>query len=158
MRSTVGPYARCTLALAAVCVLSLPWSVQAQAARSLQPRLASTTDTRPLTERLVLQVFTRTGLRLFDTGYGTLQPVVALAQLVPGHAWSLGVYIYRDPTLAAATFRAESASWRASGFTVKQIQNVVVTVVPKGRILGTRARPEPMPAQIAKALVLLARG
>jgi hypothetical protein len=103
----------------------------------------------------VIRAFRSAGIRLIDTGYGTLQPVTALAGIKPYAGQSIAVYVYLTASMATQSFNANAREWRASGFAVAQAKNVVVTVVPKGRILGIKAPPLALPAIVGKGLASL---
>jgi hypothetical protein len=103
----------------------------------------------------VLRAFRGAGIKLADTAFGTLQPVKALAETRRRPDWSVAVYIYRSEHLAGQSFNANIRSWRESGFAASWIRNVVVTVVPKGRILRIKAPAQPLPKPVAEALSTL---
>jgi hypothetical protein len=103
----------------------------------------------------VIRAFAGAGIKLMDAGYGTATPVAALQEIRPRHAWTVGVYVYADPSRARQSFRSNVNSWRASGVAVQQLKNVLVTAVFKGFRLGSKARPQPMPRPVVDALATL---
>ena len=101
----------------------------------------------------VVRAFRNVGIVLVDTAYGTLQPVTALATPKPSHGWSVAVYVYPTEQGARDSYNGNMKAWRASGFAVTKLKNVVVTVVPVGAKLGAKKRrPLAMPALVTKAL------
>jgi hypothetical protein len=101
----------------------------------------------------VVRAFKNVGIELVDTAYGTLQPVTALATPRPRNGWSVAVYVYPTERGARDSYVGNMKAWRASGFAVTKLNNVVVTVVPVGAKLGAKKRkPLVMPALVTKAL------
>src|SRR6202012_1786529 len=104
----------------------------------------------------VLRAFKKVGAPLYNPGSGLVvgSPVTSLTTLRPVQGWNAAVYIYPNVRDAKASFNAGSKTWRAAGFAARTLRNVVVTVVPKGRVLSHKAKPWPMPETVVKALDL----
>jgi hypothetical protein len=106
----------------------------------------------------VVRAFKQAGVPLYNPGSGLVvgSPVTSLTTLRPVQGWNAAIYIYPSVREAKASFNAGSKRWRAAGFAAQTLRNLVVTVVPKGRVLSHKAKPWPMPKTVVKALDLLA--
>ena len=138
-------------------IVTASWGVLASAAQQASAR-ASRFSAPRYTEGEVLGAFRSAGIKLADTAYGSLQPVKTLAEVNRRPDWALAVYVYRTKQLAGLSFNANIRAWRESGFAASWTKNVVVTVVPRGRILGVKARARPLPEPVAAALSTLING
>jgi hypothetical protein len=148
------------LAVSRLCVLALLvtaiWAVGAGAASQASPR-TSASALKLYRSGQVMRAFKASGIQLVDPFYGSLQPVTVLTTVEPYHGWNVAAYVYPTQRGADQTFNGNIREWRASGFAARQVRNVVVTVVPKGRTLGVKARPFAMPAVVAKTLTSIGR-
>jgi hypothetical protein len=149
---------RATLArlLFLVLATAVVWPTWATAAREGSTRFARSRVV--YTEPEVLRAFSRVGDKLYDAGYGYPgfgSNVAVAVTTSPHQGWNVAVYIYPRVSLAAASFRNRASTWRASGMAAEQLQNLVVAVVPKGRVLSRKAPPWPMPQLVLKALAIV---
>ena len=139
---------RSSLAVAAAAVaLGCGIGAQASANASRAARLYS--------KDAIFKAFSHQGLPLYDTGYNDFNPVTALASIKPHDGWSLGVYIFRTKKKASDDFNATAKQWKRSGMAVTQVENVVITAVPKGASLARPAKPWPMPQLVLNAIASL---
>ena len=111
-----------------------------------------------LSQRDVVKAFASSGLKLQNPEIGFLQPVTTLNLLNPNPDYTLGVSIYPSATGAKRAYLSGAAGWRASGYAVALVRNVLVAVVPRGAKLGRKAaRLFPMPPPIAASVARLNR-
>jgi hypothetical protein len=104
----------------------------------------------------VLRAFHEAGIKLVDQAPGEQLPVIQLGDTAHRHRpWSIAVYIYPKESLAAAVFAGSARRWRASGFAVQRLGNVLVAVAPTGRTLSKNAPAFPMPAVVKSAIAAL---
>jgi hypothetical protein len=104
----------------------------------------------------VTRAFRKSGIALYDTGYGAVQPVKAFASTAPHQGWNVAVYIYVTPLAATESYNGSVKAWHNAGMAAAVKKNIVVAVVPKNRIaIGKSAKPFPMPELVAKTLASL---
>ena len=93
---------------------------------------------------------------MYNPLLGAEEGAVTLTAADPHVAYDAGATIYPSTRRASMIFQEEMAEWVRSGFDVALRGNVIVTVVPKGAVLGHKARFRiPMPAAVAKSLGIL---
>jgi hypothetical protein len=80
-----------------------------------------------------------------------------LTSVRPHQGWSVAAYIYPTTNQANASFSQDVGEWSASGIESVQVKNLVVVVVPRGRLLTRRAHFFAMPKLVYKALGLLTK-
>ena len=78
-----------------------------------------------------------------------------LATVRPHQGWSLAAYIYPTTNQANASFAQDVGEWSASGIESVELENLVVVVIPRGHLLGRRARFFAMPKLVYEALDIL---
>jgi hypothetical protein len=101
----------------------------------------------------VVHAFAKAGIRLVDQAPGEIIQVKQFADTPhKGRPWSIAVYIYPNERQASAVFNGSVSRWRASGFAVRKVGNVVVAVGPTGATLAKRSKPFAMPSIVASAL------
>ena len=134
-------------------------SIVVAAALVAQPASGQTTSASKahLYKRDVMKAFSSAGLKLWDPLEATWEanPALELVQN-PHPGWSLGIVVYSVEATAAKSFSDNTKQWQASGFAARRVKNVVVVVVPTGRVLGKSAAVFPMPRSVATALASLA--
>lgn len=82
--------------------------------------------------------------------------VVSLTATNPQGAYNIGATLYPTARYASTVFGGAQPGWVKAGFDVALRGNVIITVVPKGAVLGRKARSRiPMPAAVVKSLALL---
>ncbi len=126
-----------------------------QASAAGQTSAHAAKGARIYNKNAVFKAFGHQGLPLYDTGYNDFNPVTALASIRPHDGWSLGVYIFRSKKLALVDYKATAKQWKRAGMAVSQVENVVVTAVPKGASLSRPAKPWPMPQLVLNAIAAL---
>ncbi|HEX5584073.1 hypothetical protein [Gaiella sp.] len=102
--------------------------------------------------RAVLVAFRAQGIKLVDANAGSLSPVTTLSSPRPRDGWRVGVFLYPNVVSAKRSFDDNVKVWRSSGMAAARQKNVVVTVVPNGRVIGRKAKPWPMPKPVARAI------
>lgn len=140
-------------------VTTAVWAGWAGVAQQASAR--SNTSAGVYTVNEVLRAFTKAGVGLYDTEYdfpGLGGSVAELATVRPHQGWNVAVYVYPRSSEAAASFRTDAGEWHASGMAAVELKNLVVTVVPKGRLVGRKAPPFPMPQLVVKALAVFSPG
>jgi hypothetical protein len=111
-----------------------------------------------LSERAVLRAFRSSGVALWNPQAGFMQSVTTLTLQNPVSSYTLGVSIYPTTVDARQAFRGGVAAWREAGDAVALVRNVIVAVVPRGAVIGHKARrPFAMPARISESLAHLQR-
>jgi hypothetical protein len=100
----------------------------------------------------VQAAFKAQGIKLIDPSAGTISSVATLASAKPQDGWRVGVFVYPTVTSAKRSFDDNVKLWRSSGMAAARQKNVVVTVVPNGRVVGRKAKPWPMPAPVVRAI------
>jgi hypothetical protein len=104
----------------------------------------------------VISAFRKSGIGLYDAGYGAVQPVTELATTKAHEGWNLAVYIYLTPHAAAESYNGSIKTWRGAGMTAALKKNIVVAVVPKDRTsIGKSGSPFALPGLVAKILASL---
>jgi hypothetical protein len=104
----------------------------------------------------VMRAFSHVGIKLVDQAPGEALPVIQLGDTAHRHRpWSIAVYLYPSERQAAAVYAGSAKRWRASGFAVLRLTNMIVAVVPTGRTLAKKAPPFPMPAVVKSAIAAL---
>lgn len=137
---------RCVIAVVLVC------SAASAASAAARP------GTAILTQGDVVKAFAGSGLKLQNPEIGFLQPVTTLNLLDPNPDYTLGVSIYPSTTGARRAYQSGEPGWRASGYAVALVRNVLVAVVPRGARLGHKVQKQfPMPAPISASVARLNR-
>jgi hypothetical protein len=112
----------------------------------------------------VHRAFSSVKIKLATTESGNeSQSVTALTAVVGtklSHTTPFGVavWVYPSEALAAQAFRAGAPQWRSNGIATRQVRNLVVIAVPKGREIGTQGPMFRMPLLVRRALAALKRG
>jgi hypothetical protein len=139
--------------MVAVLAATIVWAACLTAQASAHP---SASAAKKYSESTVTRAFRASGIGLYDTGYGALQPVTTLASTKPHQGWNVEVYIYLTPADASASYRGSIKEWQGAGMAAAVKKNVVVAVVPKNRLtIAKSAKPWPMPELVAKTLASL---
>jgi hypothetical protein len=139
--------------LAAVLATTVVWAGFAAAQASAQPAHATVTK---YGRTAVIKAFRKSGIGLYDEGYGAIQPVTELASTQAHQGWNLAVYIYLTPNAAAASYNGSIKTWHGAGMAAALKKNIVVAVVPKNRIsIGKAGSPFALPELVAKTLASL---
>jgi hypothetical protein len=137
----------------AVLVTTVVWVGGAAAQASAQPSRATVTK---YGRTVVIRAFRKSGIGLYDAGFGAVQPVTELASTEAHQGWNLAIYIYLTPAAAAESYNGSIKSWRGAGMAAALKKNLVVAVVPKNRIaIGKSASPFALPVLITKTLASL---
>jgi hypothetical protein len=112
---------------------------------------------RALSSSEVVRAFAASGVTMYDPMLGAEMDAVSLTATNSPRAYDVGATIYPSARLADLVYHGEMPEWVAAGFDVALRGNVIVTVVPKGAVLGRKPRSRvPMPAAITKSLGILA--
>jgi hypothetical protein len=112
-------------------------------------------------EAAVVHAFNSVNIKLHGRPAGNhSQPVTAYTAVVPETVthkkpWAVQVWVYPDSDVAAQAYTVGIPSWRANGLATAHLENLIVTVVPKGVSIGTTAPAFPMPGLVTKALTKL---
>jgi hypothetical protein len=112
-------------------------------------------------EASVVHAFRSVNIKLHGRPAGNhSQPVTAYTAVVPTSVthkkpWAVQIWVYPDSDVAAQAYTLGIPSWRENGLATAHLQNVIVTVVPKGVAIGISAPAFPMPGLVAKALTKL---
>jgi len=139
--------------LAAVLATTVVWVACAAAQASAQPTRATVTK---YGKTAVIKAFRKSGIGLYDAGYGAIQPVTELASTQAHQGWNLAIYIYLTPHAAAESYNGSIKTWRGAGMAAALKKNIVVAVVPKNRItIGKTGSPFALPELVAKTLASL---
>jgi hypothetical protein len=139
--------------LVAVLATTVVWAGFAAAQASAQPTRVSVTK---YGRSAVIKAFRKSGIGLYDAGYGAVQPVTELASTKAHQGWNLAVYIYLTPGAAAQSYNGSIKTWRGAGMAAALKKNIVVAVVPKNRITIAKAgSPFALPALVTKTLASL---
>jgi hypothetical protein len=149
----VDPLAQPRILLLALLALVLSVTpASAAAARS------SGRTTSGLSSAAVVRAFHALGVKLVaETAGNSSQPVTVLTAVVPRkltHAkpWAVEVFVYPDRLAAVQAFDAGDAGWRNDGLAAAHANNLIVTVVPKGQVIGSYGPPFAMPLLVRHAL------
>ena len=114
--------------------------------------------TSGLSAGVVVRAFHALGVKLAaETAGNSSQPVTVLSAVVPRkltHAkpWAVEVFVYPDQLAAVQAFDAGAAGWRNDGLAAARANNLIVTVVPKGQVIGSYGPPFAMPQLVRHAL------
>jgi hypothetical protein len=100
----------------------------------------------------VRAAFKAQGIKLIDPSAGSISSVTTLTSAKPQDGWRVGVFVYPTVVSAKRSFDDNVKLWRSSGMAAARQKNVVVTVVPNGRVVGRKAKPWPMPASVSRAI------
>jgi hypothetical protein len=139
--------------LVAVLATAVVLAGGAAAGASAQPSRASVTR---YGKTAVIKAFRKSGIGLYDAGYGAVQPVTELASTEAHQGWTLAVYIYLTPSAAAESYNGSIKTWHGAGMAGALKKNLVVAVVPKNRSsIGKAGSPFALPALVAKTLASL---
>jgi hypothetical protein len=113
------------------------------------------------TEADVIHAFTGVKIHLVSTAAGNAsQSVTALTAVVPKTLthkapWAVAVWVYDTQGNAFLAYKSGAPQWRDNGIPSMRVGNVVVTVVPKGRAIGSVGPQFPMPGLVRNALKAL---
>jgi hypothetical protein len=139
--------------LVTVLAMSVVWIGSATAQASAKQ---STVSVKRYGVTAVTRAFRASGIGLYDTGYGAVQPVKAFASTQSHQGWNVAVYIYLTPLAATESYNGSVKAWHNAGMAAAVKKNIVVAVVPKNRLtIGKSAKPFPMPELVAKTLASL---
>ena len=139
--------------LVAVLGATVVWAGGAAAQASAQPSRATVTK---YGRTAVIRAFRKSGIGLYDAGFGAVQPVTELASTEAHQGWNVAIYIYLTPAAAAASYNGSIKTWHGAGMAAALKKNLVVAVVPKDRIsIAKSASPFALPDLIAKTLASL---
>jgi hypothetical protein len=105
----------------------------------------------------VSKAFTQRGIKLYNASFGTSSPVASLASVKAHDGWRVGIYVYPDLASAKSAFNQNVAAWLRAGMATRLVKNVVVVVVPVGRVLAKKAKHYPMPTLVSQAIAAFAR-
>jgi hypothetical protein len=129
------------------------WAGYAAAQASAQPSGATVTK---YGKTAVIRAFNKSGIGLYDAGYGAIQPVTELASTKAHQGWNLAVYIYLTPSAAAESYNGSIKTWHGAGMAAALKKNIVVAVVPKNRLsIGKAGSAFALPTLVAKTLASL---
>jgi hypothetical protein len=139
--------------LVAILATSVIWVAYAAGQASAQPSGATVTK---YGRTAVIKAFRKSGIGLYDAGYGAVQPVTELASTQAHQGWNLAVYIYLTPSAAAESYNGSIKTWRGAGMAAALKKNIVVAVVPKNRTtIAKPGSPFALPELVAKTLASL---
>jgi hypothetical protein len=109
----------------------------------------------------VVNAFTGVKIHLFSTEAGNAsQSVTALTAVVSKklthkEPWAVAVWVYETEGTAFLAYKSGAPQWRENGIASMRVGNIVVTVVPKGRAIGSAGPLFPMPVLVRNALKAL---
>lgn len=112
----------------------------------------------------VVHAFTGVKIHLVSTEAGNAsQSVTALTAVVSKKLthkapWAVAVWIYESQGTAFLAYKSGAPQWRDNGIPSMRVGNIVVTVVPKGRAIGSTGPQFPMPGLVRNALKALTHG
>jgi hypothetical protein len=132
---------------------------------ALSGSLASASSSQSAyTKADVVQAFTGVKIHLFTTEAGNAsQSVTALTAVVSKklthkESWAVAVWVYDTEGSAFLAYKSGAPQWRDNGIPSMRVGNIVVTVVPKGRAIGSTGPQFPMPVLVRNALKALTHG
>jgi hypothetical protein len=140
------------LALGGISLVIAAPAASAATARTTAP--SATT----YSERDVIQAFAGVKIRLVKTvagnesQYVTALTAVARTKITHTKPWAVAVWVYASESSATQAFKSGLPQWRANGIASARMRNIVVTVVPKGREIGSEGPAFPMPKLVLRAL------
>jgi hypothetical protein len=112
----------------------------------------------------VVHAFTGVKIHLVSTEAGNAsQSVTALTAVVSKTLthkapWAVAVWVYETQGSAFLAYKSGAPQWRDNGIASMRVGNIVVTVVPKGRAIGSTGPQFPMPGLVRTALKALSHG
>ena len=116
------------------------------------------------TEADVVHAFTGVKIHLVSTEAGNAsQSVTALTAVVSKNLthkapWAVAVWVYDTQGNAFLAYKSGAPQWRDNGIASMRVGNIVVTVVPKGRAIGSAGPQFPMPGLVRNAIKALTHG
>ncbi len=133
-------------------------AVLALVAIPLASAAASAAPTAQYNEAAVVHAFRTVNIKLKGRPAGNhSQPVTAFTAVVPATVthkkpWAVQVWVYGDADTASQAYTVGIPAWRDNGIATAHVENLIVTVVPKGVTIGSTAPAFAMPQLVTRAL------